>query len=86
MNRFEDKPALVTGGSSGIGRVIAHRLADEGAHVIITGRNESTLKETASHNPKISYVVADVGRADDVERTMAEIQQAHGRHLQTLWR
>ena len=79
MNRFADKTALVTGGSSGIGRVIAHQLADKGAHVIITGRNESTLKEAASHNPKISYVVADVGRTDDVARTMTEIQQAHGR-------
>lgn len=79
MNRFVDKTALVTGGSTGIGRTIAHRLADEGAHVIITGRNENTLKEAAAHNERITYVISDVGRTEDVERTIAEIQKAHGK-------
>lgn len=79
MNRFADKTVLVTGGSTGIGRVIAHRLADEGAHVVITGRNEDSLKEAAAHNKRISYVISDVGRTEDVERTITEIQKAHGK-------
>lgn len=78
MNSLANRTALVTGGSTGIGRVIAHRLAAEGANVIITGRNEDTLKEAAWHDRKISYVVADVGRTEDVERTIAEIQKRHG--------
>lgn len=54
MNRFADKAALVTGGGTGIGRIIAHRLADEGAYVTITGRNEDTLKEAAAHHERIT--------------------------------
>ena len=76
MNSLANRTALVTGGSTGIGRVIAHRLAAEGANVIITGRNEDTLKEAAWHDRKISYVVADVGRTEDVERTIAETRSS----------
>ena len=78
MNRFANRTALVTGGSTGIGRVIAHHLAEQGAHVVITGRNEDTLKEAASHNERISFVVADVGHSEDVERTLAETRKRHG--------
>ncbi len=36
--KLADKVALVTGGSAGIGRGIARRFSEEGAHVFITGR------------------------------------------------
>ena len=36
-NDFSGRTALVTGGNSGIGRVVATQLAERGAHVIITG-------------------------------------------------
>ncbi|HIU21889.1 MAG TPA: SDR family NAD(P)-dependent oxidoreductase [Candidatus Limadaptatus stercorigallinarum] len=45
---MENKTAVVTGGGSGIGRAIARRFAEEGARVIIVGRTEATLKETAA--------------------------------------
>lgn len=77
--RLENKTALVTGGGTGIGRVIAWRLAAEGAHVVITGRHEDALKEAAGHGGRISYVVADVSRTEDVERTQLEITKRHGR-------
>lgn len=79
MDRFANRVALVTGGSTGIGQVIARRLAAEGADVVITGRNEDTLKEAASHEANISYVVADVGSTDDVERTLREVKVRFGR-------
>ena len=45
--RFADQTAIVTGGGTGIGRAIAQRLAAEGADVLITGRREEPLLETA---------------------------------------
>ena len=45
--RLENKVAVVTGGGSGIGKGIAEKFAQEGAHVIIVGRKEETLKNTA---------------------------------------
>lgn len=78
-NRFADKVALVSGGSTGIGRAIAIRLATEGARVVITGRNEDTLREAAGQHPNISYVLADVGRSEDVTSTLATVQARRGR-------
>jgi len=44
MNRFTDKTVLVTGGNSGIGLATAIQYAREGARVIITGRDKTTLE------------------------------------------
>ncbi|WP_406145172.1 SDR family NAD(P)-dependent oxidoreductase [Streptomyces sp. NBC_01012] len=62
------RTALVTGGGSGLGRAVTGSLLADGARVVITGRNEAALKETAAHfGPRVSYRVCDVSRPDDVE-------------------
>jgi len=76
---MSNRTALVTGGSTGIGRAIAARLAQDGFSVVITGRGEESLREAASQHDNISFVVADVTRSGDVDRTLAEIQDRHGR-------
>ena len=60
MKKLEGKVAGVTGGGSGIGKAIAMRFATEGAKVIIVGRREAVLKETASLDSNISYVAGDI--------------------------
>lgn len=77
MKRLDGKVAIVTGGSSGIGKAIAERFAKEGANVIITGRHEDTLKEVA--NDKISYVVGDMTDSKAVEKVISLAADKFGR-------
>lgn len=48
MSRFENKVVVVTGGNSGIGLAAAQQFANEGAKVVIFGRNTNTLTEAAN--------------------------------------
>jgi len=69
--------ALITGGSSGIGRAIAQTLASSGARVAITGRDKTRLSE-AAQSLKALPIVADVSKEADVERTYREVFKAFG--------
>jgi 3-oxoacyl-[acyl-carrier protein] reductase len=64
--------ALVTGGSSGIGRAVAHTLALSGARVAITGRDKKRLAE-AAQALNVLPIAADVASEADVERTYREV-------------
>lgn len=62
------RTALVTGGGSGLGRAITGSLLADGARVVITGRDGTTLEETASRlGPHVSHRVCDVSRPEDVQ-------------------
>jgi NAD(P)-dependent dehydrogenase (short-subunit alcohol dehydrogenase family) len=74
-----NRVALVTGGSTGIGRAVACQLAECGARVVITGRHQDTLQESAAHHPNIGFLVADVAQLSDAARTIEEVQRRHGR-------
>ena len=80
--RFKNKVVIVTGGSGTIGRSVACRLALEGAVVIITGRNESKLKEVKSeinNGYGISeYVVADILKENEVENLFNQVISKYG--------
>lgn len=69
---LENQSILVTGGSTGIGAATANLLARAGARVVITGRTEATLKQSAAQHANIAYVVADVSRPADIQRTINE--------------
>ncbi|WP_113701522.1 SDR family NAD(P)-dependent oxidoreductase [Nonomuraea lactucae] len=62
MTEFAGKVALVTGGSTGIGRAVVDRLADGGASVVFCGADE----EAALDSEHVTGVVADVRRAGDM--------------------
>lgn len=76
------KVGLVTGGSRGIGRAIALRLAAEGAHVGICGRTSETLRATVQElkdkGVHAHGVAADVTQPGEVERFVDEAAQALG--------
>lgn len=76
---LKGKKALVTGGSKGIGLAIATGLAHYGADVMITGRDEETLKEVARDLKKqgheIKWKTADVTSRDDVVSLFKHIDQ-----------
>lgn len=75
MARLSNKVALVTGAGSGIGQSIALKLASEGAKVVITGRSESGLKDTAEQHPNIYAITANVGETSDVTRVLNDIRE-----------
>ncbi|MGA2509835.1 MAG: SDR family oxidoreductase [Candidatus Acidiferrales bacterium] len=74
---LQNAVALITGGSSGIGRAIAESLAASGARVAITGRDERRLAETAS-TLGVHAIRADVTKESDVDRTYREVLQKFG--------
>ena len=76
------KTALITGGGSGIGAAIAHRLAGLGATVIICGRKLDRLRETAEKirgsGGQCEALACDVSDWDSVAALAARIQQTFG--------
>ena len=83
MGRLDNKIAIVTGGSSGIGEATAKLFAKEGAAVVITARREAELirvrDEIASAGGKCMYVPGDVRVTPDVENVVAKTVEAYGR-------
>ena len=76
---LQNKVAIVTGGSSGIGRGIAERFTDEGVNVVITGRHEDFLKKVADDHAGINYVVADMTKEEDTAKVVDYVKQKFGR-------
>ena len=73
--RFENKVAIVTGASRGIGLGIAQRLVDEGARVLITARGEEALQEAVAQLGGPEKAIYAAGKADDAEHQDAAIAQ-----------
>lgn len=80
MGQLDNKVALVTGGSSGIGLAIARRFAAEGATVYLTGRREAELDAAVqASGPKAVGLQGDVSKSDDLDRLFATIKAGSGR-------
>ena len=84
MEMLRGKTAVVTGGSSGIGRAIAQRFAHEGARVLIVGRNEAALQETAAADEKIFCVAGDMTQDATIEKIMEAVRDLFGGQLDIL--
>jgi len=71
---LDGKTALVTGGTSGIGLATARRLAQEGAHVFLTGRSQDTVDAAASEiGSNAEGIRADVADAEQLGAVAAAI-------------
>jgi 3-oxoacyl-[acyl-carrier protein] reductase len=64
--------ALVAGASKGLGKACAKALIDEGTRVFICSRNAAELERTAAEINAVGYSAADVSRASEVQRVVAE--------------
>ncbi|MEV6424694.1 glucose 1-dehydrogenase [Streptomyces sp. NPDC051662] len=80
MGQLDNKTALVTGASTGIGLAIARRFAAEGATVYLTGRREAELEKAVEQiGVRAIGVRSDVSKLDDLDRLFAEITERSGR-------
>src|SRR5215467_11478820 len=80
---LKGKNALVTGGSRGIGRGIALKLAESGARVAVhyyvnEAAAKDTLERVRKHGSDGFIVQADVSRVEDVRRMFGEVKQRFG--------
>jgi len=78
VGRLNGKIALITGAGQGIGAATAVAFAREGASVIVAERNVETGTKLAQQIGGL-FVACDVTNQEDVERTVAAAQAAHGR-------
>lgn len=61
---------VITGGGSGIGRALAHSLSDREKQVLIVGRQQEMLDETAHYSPLIRTCCADVSQEDGRQKVV----------------
>ena len=85
MTLLEGKTALVTGGTTGIGLAAAQRMADEGAHVFLTGRTQSTVDAAvASIGASATGIRSDITDFADLDALVDAIT-AYGHGLDVVF-
>jgi NAD(P)-dependent dehydrogenase (short-subunit alcohol dehydrogenase family) len=85
--KLSGKVSIVTGASRGLGRAIAERFIAEGAHVVVTGRDEAALHATAEElradvvrsEQQVLAEAGDVSDEEDVNRVIVRAKRICGR-------
>jgi len=82
---MKDRICMVTGATSGIGRVTAQALAQQGATVVVVGRNAEKAAQTVAHiqretgNPDVQWLLADLSDQAQVRRLAREFKERYSR-------
>ena len=84
MPKLDNKTAVITGATLGMGLAAARLLAAEGAHVYITGRRKDRLDQAvqvieAAAPGRVTGVQADSGSPADLDRLFSAVRDGHGR-------
>lgn len=79
MPSLNDKIAVISGGTTGIGLAIAQRFVAEGAHVVIFGRRQAQLDEAVERiGRNVTAIQADATKLDDLDRVVAAVKRERG--------
>ena len=76
-NRLKGMNIVITGGGRGLGAAIAEKFVNEGANILIAGRNEDTLKYTAS-KVGCQYLVLDVSNVTSFDKFLDDAESKMG--------
>ncbi len=76
---LEDRVAIVTGASSGLGTRMARALHDAGAHVVVAARRLDRLNELADELPNAMPVACDVANDEDLDQLVDATMTRYGR-------
>ncbi len=83
QKRFQDKVVLVTGASSGIGKVTAIEFARAGAKVVIAARrveeSQQVVKQIKEEGGEASFIQTDVSRHDSIRNLIEQTVKLYGR-------
>ncbi|XP_070549660.1 dehydrogenase/reductase SDR family member 4-like [Ptychodera flava] len=80
--KLEGKVAVITGSTDGIGLAIAKRLAEDGAHVVVSSRRQENVDRAVetltSENLDVSGMVCHIGNAEHRKHLLATTAERHG--------
>jgi NAD(P)-dependent dehydrogenase (short-subunit alcohol dehydrogenase family) len=80
MGKLDGKIALITGGSTGIGLATAKLFQEEGAQVIVTGRNQDAIRAAAKELGSSAVAISsDTSKLAEISRLIETIRQRFGR-------
>jgi NAD(P)-dependent dehydrogenase (short-subunit alcohol dehydrogenase family) len=82
--QLKGRRALVTGSSSGIGEAIARMLVQEGAEVVVHGRNRERAEKVAAEIKAAGVAIGDLGTDEGAAAVYAEAQKALGGNIEIL--